>query len=256
MSAPAPRRPYVSLVLPAYNEALNLERAVAEAAGPLARIHPEWEVILVNDASTDGTGALADQLAADYGSGPHGPFVRVVHHAENKGLGGAVRSGFAAAAGEVVIYTDSDLPFDMDELEAAHARLVETGADLVCGYRANGHPGLKRKLYSAGYGTLVRAALGVRVQDVNFALKVLRREVLDAVTLTTDGSFIDAELLAEAARARFRFAEHGVVYTPRVAGTSTLAHPSVIAGILRDLARYRLGRRARRKATGAPALAR
>ena len=248
MPAPTRRRPYVSLVLPAFNEVLNLERAVAEAAGPLARISPEWEIVLVNDASTDGTGPLADRLAATYGDGAHGPFVRAVHHAENRGLGGAVRTGFSASRGDVIIYTDSDLPFDMDELEAAHARLVQTGADLVCGYRANGHPGLKRKAYSAGYGTLVRAALGVRVQDVNFALKVLRREVLEAVTLTTDGSFIDAELLAEAARARFRVAEHGVVYTPRVAGTSTLAHPSVIARILRDLARYRLGRRARRRA--------
>ena len=254
MSAPDCPLPYVSLVLPAYNEVLNLERAVAEASGPLARIDPAWEIILVDDASTDGTGALADRLAAEYGDGPHGPFVRAVHHAENKGLGGAVRSGFQAARGEVVIYTDSDLPFDMNELEAAHARLIETGADIVCGYRANGHPGLKRKVYSAGYGTLVRAALGVRVQDVNFALKVMRREVLGAVHLTTDGSFIDAELLAEAAQARFQFAEHGVVYTPRVAGTSTLAHPSVIVNILKDLARYRLGRRARRR-TAQPALA-
>ncbi|HYE96192.1 MAG TPA: glycosyltransferase family 2 protein [Rubricoccaceae bacterium] len=241
-TAPAPQpapasapMPEVSLVLPAFNEAGNLEEAVAQAVPPLESITRAWEIVVVNDASTDGTGALADRLAA-----AHPGRVRPIHHETNKGLGGAIRSGFAAARGRVVIYTDADLPFDMRALADAYRHFEASGADVLAGYREGRDDGLRRRLYSSVYNGLIRLALGIPVRDVNFALKMVRRDVLQRLALESDGSFIDAELLARARRAGFRFTEYGVRYTPRTRGTSTLSRPSVILRILADLVRFRM----------------
>ena len=232
--------PAVSLVLPAFNEEENLAEAVAEARGPLAAIDERWEIVVVNDGSSDGTAALADRLAeAD-------PRVRVVHHDVNRGLGAAIRTGFGAARGDLLIYADSDLPFDMEALVEAHRILRQTGADLVTGYRKNREvEGRKRHLQSVVYTRLVNRLLGFPVRDVNFALKMLRREVYERAGLTSDGSFIDAELVARAREEGFRMVQFGVEYTPRTRGTSTLARPAVIAAILRDLVLFRLRRRRR-----------
>ena len=231
--------PLVSLVLPALNEVDNLTEAVAQARGPLGEIG-DWEIVVVDDGSSDGTGDLAERLARD------DTRIRVVHHAENRGLGAAIRSGFDAARGDFLIYADSDLPFDMAALVEAWTLLQTSGVDLVTGYRTNREvEGHVRHVQSVVYTRMVNALLGFPVRDVNFALKLMRREVAERAGLTSDGSFIDAELVARAREEGFRMAQFGVVYTPRIRGESTLARPSVVLGILRDLARFRLGRRRR-----------
>lgn len=231
-------RPRLSLVMPAYNEEENLDEAVRQGAGALtSAVGADWEIVVVNDGSADATGAVADRLAAA------DPRVRVVHHARNRGLGGALRSGFAAARGAVMAYCDSDLPFDMRALAEAYDRLEASGADVVSAFRlGRGDEGLKRHVYSVVYNALVRAAFGLRVRDVNFSLKLFRRAVWDRAPLQSRGSFIDVELLARAHRNGFRITQFGVAYTPRLRGTSTLSRPSVIVGILREMALYRMGR--------------
>ena len=229
--------PAVALVLPAFNEVENLEAAVAQASAALARIDAAWELVVVDDGSSDGTGPLADRLAEAE------PRLRVVHHGVNRGKGVALRSGVAASRAPVVGWTDADLPFDMEALERAHARLVETDADLVAGVRVNRDEySLQRRILSGTYNGLFRALLGVPLDDVGFALKVMRRTVFDRADLRSDGGFVDAELMAWAHRAGLRIERVGVAFTPRVHGTSTMAGPASVAGILRDLVLFRLGR--------------
>lgn len=238
MLAPEADRPYISLVLPAYNEEENIEEAVRRAIPPLEAISARWEIVLVNDASVDRTPELADGLARRWPGQ-----VRVIHHRENRGLGGALRSGFYAAHGEFLAYCDSDLPFEMTSLHQAYEVLQEEQADLVCGYRFDrGTEGWHRLLYSFIYNHLVRLVFGLRVRDVNFSLKLFRRTILEVGGLHSTGSFIDVELLAQAHRNGYRIAQLGVVYTPRTRGISTLSRPSVILGILREMMRYRAGR--------------
>ena len=232
--------PAVSLVLPAFDEAENLAAAVAQARDALDAVGDEWEILVVDDGSTDGTGPLADRLAgAD-------PRVRALHHPENRGKGAALKTGVAAARAAVVGWTDADLPFDMEALERAYRRLDETGADLVAGVRTNRERySLQRRVVSGGYNWLVRTLLGLPLDDVGFALKLMRREVFEQAAPESDGGFIDAEVMAYAYATGCSIERVGVEFTPRVAGTSTMATPASIAGILRDLVGFRLRRPAR-----------
>src|SRR5439155_718696 len=211
------------------------------------RITSDLEIVIVDDASTDGCGELADRLALE------NPHLRVVHHRTNRKLGGALKTGFATASREWVLYVDSDLPIRMED--ALSAVPLTDQADVVIGYRINRCEGLKREIMSWCYNRLIRVLFGLRVRDVNFAFKLFRREVLRQVHLESEGSFIDAELLLETRRAGFRIAEMGLNYYPRVAGTSTLASAAVVRKLLREMIRYGWSTPARRRALAAGSLA-
>ena len=194
----------------------------------------DYELLVVDDASTDDTGAMADRLAAA------DPRVRVVHHPVNRRLGGCVKTGFTQARGDLVLYTDADLPCDIAELVKACRLLRHYDADIVTAYRHDRTgEGSQRALYSWVYNWLVRLSFGLRIRDVNFAFKLCRRTVLDKIELASEGSFIDAELLVRAQRLGFRTIQFGVDYFPRTRGVSTLSSPAVIRDILRDMMAFR-----------------
>jgi glycosyltransferase involved in cell wall biosynthesis len=226
------KRPSISLFFPAWNEEDYVERAVTRALAVLPRLTDDFEIIIVNDASTDRTREIADELAARI------PQVRVVHHEVNLKLGGAMRSGFAASTKDIVVYSDIDLPFDLRELERALHLMGYLEADMICAFRFDRtSEGLKRILYSFAYNLLVRNLFAIQIKDVNFSFKVVHRRVLEAVELKSQGSFIDAELVAKAIHCGFRVFQMGVDYFPRTRGISTLASPQVIVKMLRELVR-------------------
>jgi glycosyltransferase involved in cell wall biosynthesis len=220
----------LSFVFPMYNEIGNLERTVGEATEVGLRITRDLEIVVVDDASTDGSGELADKLALE------NPHLRVVHHPTNRKLGGALKTGFAAASRQWILYIDSDLPIRMEDALAAVP--LTDQADMVIGYRMNRCEGLKREVMSWCYNRLIRLLFGLKVRDVNFAFKLFRREAMRHVHLESEGSFIDAELLLETRRAGYRIAEIGLNYYPRVAGTSTLASATVVLKLLQEMLRY------------------
>jgi glycosyltransferase involved in cell wall biosynthesis len=191
-----------------------------------------YEILLVDDASTDGTGRIADELAY----GDHR--IRVVHHPVNRKLGGSVKTGLSEASGDIILYTDADMPFDLQDLHKALRLLRIYDADIVSAYRFDRTgEGALRVVYSYLYNSLVKGLLRLRMRDVNFAFKLLRREVLEHIDLVSEGSFIDVELLAKAQRRGFSIIQFGVDYFPRARGTSTLSSPKVIVNILRELVR-------------------
>jgi len=224
----------LTLFFPMWNEEEMIERTVGaalEIGDELVQAQRigEYEVLLVDDASTDATAAIAERLA-----GTH-PQVRVVHHSVNRKLGGAIRTGLAEAKGDLVLYTDADMPFDLTQLHKA-LRLAEIyDADIVSAYRHDRTgEGARRAVYSHVYNALARVALGLHLRDVNFAFKLIRRRVLDHLELRSEGSFIDVELLAKSQRLGFHVIQFGVDYFPRARGTSTLSSPAVIVKILRE----------------------
>ena len=207
-------RPTLSLVMPAYNEAGNIERAVraAAAAGAQAGI---YEVVVVDDGSRDQTGERLAALAAELG-----PRLRVVRHERNRGYGAALRSGFAAAEGDLVFYTDSDNQFDLSELAGVIPLMREW--DAVLGYRIDRKDARRRLITSWVFNHLSCAVFGLSVRDLNCSFKLFRRDVLRALPLESDDFFIDTEMVVRLHRAGFRFVERGVTHLPRLAGHSTV----------------------------------
>lgn len=225
----------LTFFFPMWNEEETIHKTVGAAIAEGDRIvglkqASDFEVLLVDDASTDRTGEIADALAAE------DPRIRVVHHAENRKLGGALKTGFSEAKGDLVLYTDADLPFDLRDVEKALRLLHYYEADIVSAYRFDRTgEGARRLVYSYVYNQLVRTTLGLRLRDVNFAFKLVRREVLEAVELRSEGSFIDVELLAKAERLGFNTVQFGVDYFPRTRGVSTLSSTSVITTLLKEM---------------------
>jgi glycosyltransferase involved in cell wall biosynthesis len=215
-----------------YNELGNIETAVSEALRVGYKITSKLEIVIVDDASTDGSGALADRLATEH------PEIKVKHHANNRKLGGSLKTGFAAASCEWVLYMDSDLPIKMDDIFGAIPLTQE--AELIIGWRKSRAEPWHRSLMSAIYNRMIHHLFDLRVRDVNFSFKLFRRDLLHQVLLTSEGSFIDAELLLEFKRAGARFAEIGLDYYPRVAGVSTLASNQVVLVLLGEMLRYRM----------------
>lgn len=225
----------LTFFFPMWNEEEYISRTLRAAreageslisAGEIA----DYEVIIIDDASTDATGRLADEAAAADSR------IRVVHHAVNRKLGGSIKTGFAHASGDLILYTDADLPFDMKELEKACRLLRQYEADIVSAYRFDRTgEGYTRTVYSFFYNALVRVFFGVRVRDVNFAFKLVRARIFEHIRLDSEGSFIDAELIIRAQKLGYHVIQFGVDYFPRTRGVSTLSSPAVIAKILREM---------------------
>jgi cellulose synthase/poly-beta-1,6-N-acetylglucosamine synthase-like glycosyltransferase len=161
----------------------------------------------------------------------------VVHHPTNRKLGASLRSGYAIATKDLVLYSDADLPFDLQEVERAVRLLEYQQADVLSAYRFDRtSEGLLRTIYTIGYSALIRTVFRLRFRDINFSFKLFRRALLDRIVLKSEGSFIDAEFLVRARKAGAQVIQIGVDYFPRTRGQSTLASPGVIVGILREMA--------------------
>jgi glycosyltransferase involved in cell wall biosynthesis len=217
----------LSVFFPAYNEEANVENMVRQAQKILPELAETWEIIPVNDGSGDRTGEIIDRLAKE------DPNVRPVHHAKNRGYGGAVISGYNASRYDFVFFTDGDLQFDLREITLLVEKLDE--GDLILGFRKNRRDPWHRKLNAFLWGSLVKFLFGFKVRDVDCAFKMIKRRVVDKVRLSAGGAMVSTELLARANKAGFRFAEVGVTHYPRVAGTQTGANLKVILRAFREL---------------------
>jgi glycosyltransferase involved in cell wall biosynthesis len=225
-------RPRLTFFFPAYNEEENIERTVELALaeiGPL--VDGSLEVLAVDDGSSDRTPELADALAAA------DPRVRV-HHQPNRGYGGALKAGFANARGELICFSDGDLQFDLKEMSRLLERLADAGrpVDAVIGYRIKRRDPFHRLFIAKTYNAIVSVAFGLRVRDIDCAMKLFRREVFEGLRLDADGPFLSAELLIKLRARGVRMAQVGVNHYPRAAGTNTGASFGKILRTFRDLA--------------------
>lgn len=220
----------LSFVFPMYNEIDNIEPCVKGAMEIGNKLGIDYEIVVVDDASTDGCGELVDKLAVQY------PVLKVIHHQINRKLGGALKTGFSHATKDYILYMDSDLPIDFEDVKKAIPQIGD--ADMLIGYRLTRDEPLRRKIISKVYNLMIRCLFGLKVHDVNFSFKLFKRKIYNNIMLRSEGSFIDAELLIEANRHGYIIKEIGFVYHPRIAGESTLATNSVIKKIFVEMWRY------------------
>jgi glycosyltransferase involved in cell wall biosynthesis len=228
-------RPRLTFFFPAYNEEENVERTVELALaeiGPL--VDGSLEVLIVDDGSSDRTPQLAEALAAADSR------VRV-HHQPNRGYGGALKSGFANGRGELICFSDGDLQFDLKEMARLLDRLADGGkpVDGVIGYRIKRRDPFHRIFIAKTYNAIVSVSFGLRVRDIDCAMKLFRREVFSGLRLDADGPFLSAEMLIKLRARGARMAQVGVNHYPRAAGTNTGASFTKILRTFRDLAMLR-----------------
>lgn len=238
----------LSCFFPAFNEEENIEAVLDEALGTLSRFADDFEVIVVNDGSSDRTADVVTAYAAGRagrlgGTHEKSGRVRLVNHEENRGYGEALRSGLAAAQGDAVFFTDADRQFRLDDLE----RLLERydAGSFVVGYRQKRNDPWHRLFVARVYHAALKAVFGLRLRDVDCAFKLFSRDVLDRVRpdLESRSAFISPELLIRAQMAGVQVVEVGVPHYPRAAGRPKGATPKVIARTIKEIfvMRKRLG---------------
>jgi glycosyltransferase involved in cell wall biosynthesis len=233
---PSARVPRLSYFFPAHNEEANLEAIVREALDTLPTLAEGFEIIAVDDGSSDATPAIADAVTA-----ANPGVVRAAHHPVNLGYGAALRSGFGAARYELIAFTDGDRQFRVADLARLLDRLAADDApDVVVGYRIKRADPPIRTLYARAYRLANRIFFGLTVTDVDCACKVFRREALDGIRVESGGAFFSAEMLIKLRAAGRTVVEVGVPHYPRTAGSASGANPRVVLRAVRDFWLLRL----------------
>src|SRR3954468_5837925 len=217
----------VSVCLPCFNEGQVLEDVLLSALAVLPEFVAEYEVIVVDDGSTDQTTDIVERLAAKNDS------IRLVRHERNRGYGAAVTSGLRAARGKWILLTDGDGQFNL--LDLPLLLLQSQLSDVVIGYRHHRADSNIRCVNAQGWKWLIRALIGLRVRDLDCAFKLFPRWLIDQLQLTSSGACISAEILAQCTRGGAKLCEVPVNHFPRAAGKATGANLRVIGKALREL---------------------
>lgn len=212
-AAPNPRINSLSAIFPCYNDARSIGTMVRDVHRTLEGAIADFEVIVVNDGSQDDSLAVLQELASEF------PLLRIVDHSSNRGYGGALISGFAAATKEWVFYTDGDAQYDATEVAVCLAAVTDD-IDVVQGYKIGRGDSWYRKVIGRVYHHVVRAAFRLRVRDTDCDFRLIRRSVLDKVTLRSNTGVICVEMMYSFLRVGARFTEVGVSHRHRPHGKS------------------------------------
>jgi glycosyltransferase involved in cell wall biosynthesis len=213
MATRAHPAPGLSVFFPAYNDSGTIASMVVTAVLTARRLTPDYEVIVVNDGSTDGTARVLGELARIY------PEVRVIHHDTNRGYGGALRTGFASARKEFIFYTDGDAQYDPSELEALWPQMAP-GVDLINGYKISRADPMHRIVIGRVYHHMVKTLFGLRVRDVDCDFRLLRRTIFERVRLEKNSGVICLEMMKKIQDAGFKIVEVPVHHYHRAYGKS------------------------------------
>jgi glycosyltransferase involved in cell wall biosynthesis len=210
----------LSVFFPCYNEELNLQSLILEAIQVFDHSVQKYEILVVNDGSTDKTGLIADRLSNEHDC------IRVIHHNENKGYGAALISGLSNSIHEWVFFTDGDRQFVISEIEILLNEIDDH--DLIIGYRKARQDPWHRILYGHTWTRLVQLLFGLKVRDINCAFKLVKKRILDGITLHSSGAVINTELLVRTKLFGACIKQVGVSHRPRMFGRQTGGNPSVI----------------------------
>lgn len=220
----------VSAFFPAYNEEGNIENVVKTAESVLSEFSDKYEIIVVDDGSSDKTAEIVRNLSKENDR------IRVVSHEKNMGYGMALRTGFKSCKYEWIVFSDSDGQFDFSEFPNFINEQEKTKADLVVGYYMKRKVSPIRKMNSRIWQLLIWVLLGLKVRDIDCGFKFIRKKVIDSMVLTSErGAFISTEFLVKAKEEKFKIVEIPVNHYPRKEGQATGASLKVILSSFRDL---------------------
>lgn len=208
-----PKRYSISAFFPAYNNAGSIGDIIHAGAQLLQALEADYEIVVVNDGSTDGTRALLDALA-------HGlPFLKIIHHETNQGYGAALITGFANCSKELIFYTDGDAQYDVNELSLLLQSFGDN-IDIANGYKISRSDPKHRVILGWIYQHLMRLIFGLKIKDVDCDFRLFRRRCLEQVELTFDSGVICIELMKKLQTNGCRIVEVPVHHYRRPSGTS------------------------------------
>lgn len=204
----------ISVFFPAYNDAPSLPGLIAKTFAVLEDHFRDFEVIVVNDGSQDHTGQVLEQLREQYG-----PQLRIITHPENRGYGGALRTGFASATKDLVFYTDGDGQYDVAELPLLLARL-RPGVGLVNGYKTERNDPWHRIFIGKVYNQFARFLFRIKIRDIDCDFRLMQRDVVQQINLISTSGTICVELVRKIEISGCQVEEVGVHHYPRLHGKS------------------------------------
>ncbi len=219
----------LSVFFPAYNEEANIKKTVTRATRILPDVAQKWEIIVVNDGSTDKTGEIVERLIAEEKR------IRMIAHTPNRGYGAAVKSGLYHSSYDLTVLIDADGQFDFSEITNFLETKKKTKADLVIGYYLKRAVPQYRIWASKVWELIVSLIFGLKVRDIDCGFKLISREVINRIPRLESerGPFISSELLIKAKKAGFKIVEIGVHHYPRESGRATGASLKVgLSGLI------------------------
>ena len=219
----------ISLVIPCHNEAENLQPVIGEALQALERITNDFEIVIVDDGSTDLTPEIVKQLMK------YEPRIKLQSHPKNLGYGSALRSGFEMAEKDYIFFTDADRQFKISEISELIPHLDQS--PMVIGYRENRQDPLHRRIYGRLFSFLIRLGFGIQARDVNCAFKIFDRKILEGEKLISPGALINAELLSLAKAKGIEPIQVPVSHFPRKTGRPSGGSVRVILRAVRESVR-------------------
>lgn len=223
-------RPSITAFFPCYNDSGTIASVVISADRTLRGLTDDYEIIVGNDASTDNSAAILDELCRLY------PNLRVLHHATNRGYGGNLRSMFAEATKDLIFYTDGDAQYDPAELALLYQHLGPR-VDVVQGWKIERHDPLHRKIIGRVYHYFVRRWFGLHLRDVDCDFRLFRRHVLESFPLESDSGCITVEMMTRIEQGGFNVVEVPVHHFHRAYGQSQFFNFRRVARTLIELSR-------------------
>ncbi len=220
----------LSVVLPAYNDALSLSKILPELLSLLPKLTSDFEIIIVNDGSKDNTQQVLEKFKKTEKR------INTIYHNRNQGYGATLIDGFTKASKEFIFYTDSDGQYDVNELPLLVERM-DDHTDIITGFKQGRSDSIDRKLIGAFYNVAVKKLLNLQVKDVDCDFRLFRASLLDGLSiLVTSGGF-DAGFIKALERKKARFKEVGVHHYPRQFGSSQFFTPKRVIKSLLDVGR-------------------
>lgn len=225
----------ISFVLPMYNEREAIEDTVEEVSIIAKAITDDYEIIISDDASTDGSFEIAERLSRKV------TYLKVVRLEKNSKFGGALALGLKNASKDIIIYTDSDLPISLLDIKKS-LPLMENADIVTATSIVKKGENLKRKVISLGYNFLLKILFNINIKDVNSGYKIYRKSVIKDMEFISQSPFIDAEIFLLAKKKNAKIVEYPIIFRPRRQGKSKVARMSVIFQTFLDMVKFRFKR--------------